>query len=133
MPFYILPVTIQAPSDAPILKVIPNAEFVQSGTTFTLRCITHSVGNHTYKFLKDNFMLKESTDMTYLIQSPTPADSGMYTCVVWQDGVDSLQSDSHAVTFIGEHQIRRGMVLISKTWILREKIVTNLLDQKKGS
>ena len=86
--------------DTPTLVLSPNTEYIQSTTSLTLRCASTGGGSHTYKFLRNGFVVDNGDDI-YVIQSVSTTDSGTYTCIATNNGVDSLASHSHTVTVIG--------------------------------
>ena len=84
-----------------MMIVSPNNAFVQSTTQLALRCMTTDTGPLTYKFLRNGIVV-DTGDNNYMIASASISDSGTYTCVVSNQGVESLPSQGHSVTVVGK-------------------------------
>ena len=84
-----------------MLIISPNNEFVQSATQIAFRCMIVEPRVHTYRFLRGTEVVY-TRDNNYVIESASTSDSGVYTCVVVVDGVDSQTSNPHTVNIIGE-------------------------------
>jgi len=85
----------------PSLSVSPSDANIKAGTPVTLTCTTESSGdNMSYKFLRDSTLVATESTSSHVINSPTSAETGAYTCVVTINGVASPASSSHAMTVV---------------------------------
>ena len=86
--------------NTPLLIVSPNSRFVQSATQLAMRCSSTTTGV-SYKFMRNGIVVY-TRDNNYMIASATTSDTGTYTCIAINNGVDSLPSSGHLVNVVGK-------------------------------
>ena len=88
----------------PRLSVSPSDSPIISGTSLSMTCSSSSVGDKTYTFMKGSTLVYEGRTNPFVIVSTTE-DTGMYSCKVTINGVESRPSNKRMVTVVGELKI----------------------------